>query len=747
MRAAERVCRRLLPAVVVGLLCCSGGLGQVTGEEVRRAVRDGVRVVKAAQNADGTWPEHHRAGGETCLATLALLQAGEPVDSPSIRAALQRIRRLPDRHTYVVSLKIMVLTQVGPEEYQQEIRAAARWLVDAQNRSGLWNYTELGDRFDHSNSQFALLGLHAAGQAGVEIPRDVWSKAHQKVVNTQNDDGGWTYQARGASYGSMTAAGVADLFILGNELHQTRNRKFRPGVEPCCDKARVNRSVERGLRWLGRNFRPGVNPPHGSDYVYYWLYSVERCGILSGQRYFGEHDWYREGAAYLVRRQRANGSWNENLVDTCFALLFLAKGHRSLLIQKLRWSEDDDAWSPNRNDAAHLVAYIGDKLGGPVAWQEVSFDAPLEDWLAAPLLYFQGDHFPEWDANQRAKLRAYVEQGGTILAEATCGRDAFRAGFEQFVRETFPESPLRELGPDHPLYRLEYPIEPYPAEGSQPYALMGIDFACRVGVIFSPRDISCAWEVATVPAFSERAFRLGTNIAAYAVGRRPLRDRLDSIVLPRVNQAAPGLPGQDAFRLAQIVYEGDWRPFPLALVHLAEFLRQELAFDVVTQYRQLRLTDEDLYQNPVLFLAGHYPFELSVAERDALAGHLRRGGFLVADACCGGDAFDRSFRALIKQVFPDRTLERLPLDHPIYAGEPGFEITAVRFSPDVERERPGLRTPELWGLRLEGRLVTVYSPYSLSCGLSGPAFEGCWGLASEDARRLAANIVLYALTR
>ena len=36
--------------------------------------------------------------------------------------------------------------------------------------------------------------------------------------------------------------------------------------------------------------------------------------------------------------------------------------------------------------------------------------------------------------------------------------------------------------------------------------------------------------------------------------------------------------------------------------------------------------------------------------------------------------------------------------------------------------------------------------FALGCGLESQEFDGCWGLASEDARRLAANIVLYALT-
>ena len=726
-------------AVSLGLLLLAAApaAADVAGEQVQRAIRLGVEAIRTQKGADGTWTERQQPGGVTCLATLALLQAGERPDSDAVAAALDHVRRLADQHVYTTALKVMALARADAQRYKPEITASAQWLVSAQNTSGLWNYTPAGERFDHSNSQFALLGLHTAAQAGVAVPDTVWQRALRAVVQTQSDDGGWSYQARGPSYGSMTAAGVADLIILGNTLHQGQERGFQNGAAPNCGKYRASRPLVKGLQWLGRNFQAQSNPQRGNLHVYYWLYAAERCGILSGQRLYGSHDWYREGAEFLVRAQGAGGLWNGDVVETCFAVLFLAKGRQSLLVQKLQWS-DDDAWDPDRHDLENLLSSIGDKLGEPVAWQSVRLDAPLEDWLAAPLLYIQGHTFPQLSDQQRAKLRAFVEQGGTLLAEACCGQAEFRAGFERFTAATFPESPLHVLGKDHAVYRLLHKLEPS--------GLKGVDLGCRTSVIYSPKDLSCLWEQASVPALSAEAFQLGANIAAYAVGRRPLRDRLDAIVLPKSAETRPGPPPQDAFRLAQVVYDGDWRPFPVALVRLAEYLRDELDFDVVTQYRTLRLTDQDLHACPVLYLAGHYEFELSEPERAALAEHLRRGGFLIADACCGTDPFGGAVQRLLERMFPDATLERLPADHPILVGQPGFDARRVRYSADVSRAKPALDDAELWGLRIEGRLALVYSPYSLGCGLSGPAFDGCWGLASEDAKRLAANIVLYALT-
>lgn len=742
--------RCLLIATALTLLLALSGVVRaagVTGDEVNRATRSGVRAIRAAQVEPGRWPDRNQAGGTTCLAVLALVQAGERLDSTAVSAGLKRIRQLPNKEVYTTALKVMVLAKTDPKRYRSEISAAADFLIKAQNRSGLWSYRPIsGSGFDHSNSQFALLGLHAAAQAGTKIPARVWKRARQTVIRTQNDDGGWAYRASGGSYGSMTAAGVADLLIVGDQIQRGQERGFRGGAAPNCGKYRASKPLAAGLDWLGRQFRPDGNPHGNRMYTYYWLYAVERCGILSGRRTFGPHDWYRTGAAHLVWAQSFDGTWNGSFVDTCFAVLFLSKGHKSLLIQKLQWSADDE-WNPDRRAVAHLIAFIGDKLDEPVAWQVVQFDAPLEDWLAAPILYMQGHTFPEWDAGQRAKLRKFVEQGGTLLAEACCSREAFRTGFERFAAQAFPDAPLHPLGPEHAVYRVLYEIRPFNRRGKfDAYDLRGIDLGCRTSVIYSPHDLSCLWEQADIAVFSEEAFKLGTNIAAYAVGRRPLRDRLDTVVVPEQTDEEPGPPPQDAFRLAQVVYEGDWRPFPLALVNLAEFLRVELNFDVVSQYRQVRLSDAALYTSPILYLAGHYEFELSDAERTALAAHLRRGGLLLADACCGTQPFDESFRRLMQQVLPEQRLERLPADHPIFIGAPGFDVTTVDYSLDVMRAAPRLRRPELWGVELDGRLAVVYSPYSLGCGLNGPAFDGCWGLASEDAHRLTANIILYALT-
>ena len=65
----------------------------------------------------------------------------------------------------------------------------------------------------------------------------------------------------------------------------------------------------------------------------YHLYALERAGDLTGDSLAG-HDWYREGAAYLLGTQRDDGSWDDGsdtpVPGTCFALLFLGRATKGL---------------------------------------------------------------------------------------------------------------------------------------------------------------------------------------------------------------------------------------------------------------------------------------------------------------------------------------------------------------------------------------------------------------------------------
>jgi hypothetical protein len=514
---------------------------------------------------------------------------------------------------------------------------------------------------------------------------------------------------------------------------------YKDGSADRCGRYATSRPLAAGLDWLAKNYDVRRNPNHHS-YHFYWLYGVERAGMLSGLKYFGPHDWYREGAAYLVARQAGNGSWNGSVIDTAFGLLFLAKGRRPVIMNKLKWS-DDNQWNLDRHDCENLVAFLGDKLGERVSWQIVPKNAEVEEWLDAPILYFNGHRFPEFRDADVVKLQRFVEGGGLLYIEACCSKAAFVEGFEKFARRAFPDSPLRDLDASHPVWNAMFALKP------GRFSLKGIDVGCRTSIIFAPVDLSCLWEQVE-HELSEEAYQIGANIAAYATGREPLRDKLAVVRLPEKREPGESaVPPTAALRFAHLAHTGDWRPDPHALEHLAELLTEKAGVDVVTQAVPLRPDDTRLRAHPISYLTGHHAFEMKDGEIQALRDYLDRGGFLFADACCGRDKFDASFRTLTTKLYPESALKRIPGDHAIIAGKPGYDLSRVSYRPTLAAEQPNLKQVMLEGIEHEGRLVVVYSKYGFTCGLEDHQCYSCRGLAPDDARRLAVNIVLYALSR
>jgi hypothetical protein len=179
---------------------------------------------------------------------------------------------------------------------------------------------------DNSNTQFAVLGVWAAGRHGVPVERALAVAARRFRV-TQAPGGSWGYRHPGpADRPAMTAAGLLGLAV-GHALRDG------PG------RARPDPAVEAGLAALARHLGkppalPGRPPasPGGSGVNLYLLWSVQRVGLLYGRPTIGATQWYGWGARALLARQQASGAWATGgyngatpVVDTSLALLFLRR--------------------------------------------------------------------------------------------------------------------------------------------------------------------------------------------------------------------------------------------------------------------------------------------------------------------------------------------------------------------------------------------------------------------------------------
>ena len=331
----------------------------VLDKDINASIDAGVAQIKSRQDAGGFWKycccglqknDGHN-NGTTALCVYTLLKCDVPVRDKSVVLGLDWLlnQTLPN-HTYTVGLQAMAFaesiemltpppkskTKIPPDDlaslnkYLPRLRDCVTWLVEAQthgNRggyeSGDWDYAKpAATNMDNSNTQFAILGLRAAQNAGVPAPAASWVRSLNHWSADENKDGSWPYRRDknnpnpGGSR-SMTAAGLyctlvakATLRHKAPELLATEE-PFRKGLE----YFKKNNPVYE----FGRTRHPGhVLSP------YYDLYSLERAMMISKTEKIGDRDWYRDGAAFILANQGPDGEWIDT-TDTCFALLFLKK--------------------------------------------------------------------------------------------------------------------------------------------------------------------------------------------------------------------------------------------------------------------------------------------------------------------------------------------------------------------------------------------------------------------------------------
>ncbi|MGD9636862.1 MAG: DUF4159 domain-containing protein, partial [Pirellulales bacterium] len=414
----------------------------VTAEDVRAAIESAVRFLKSRQLKDGTWPDQpHYDGGLTPLATLALLHAGCLPQDTYVSKALELLRTWTPRSTYATSLQTMVFCLAEPERDMPLVMRNAKWLQERQwqkgEQIGMWSISPHGsvDHTDNSMTHFAMLALYEAERLGIRVRPTVWQLALDHWRNTQNADGSWGWGPKYTGTGSMTCAGIAAITIAAGRL-EGADAVVRGDDVIGCGVQQNDPSLDRAFDWLVRHFSIARNP--GVEFWHsYYLYALERAGRMTARRFIGAHDWYREGARMLVSSQDFSGAWppdvefqkveDEN-VSTSFSLMFLAKGRWPVVMAHLEHRPEDD-WNRHRSALTNLVSHVEESWGRNLTHQIVNLEhATVEDLLESPVLFLNGRSAPQLTAEEKKKLRMYVDRGGFLFAERCCGGTGFDAG-------------------------------------------------------------------------------------------------------------------------------------------------------------------------------------------------------------------------------------------------------------------------------------------------------------------------------
>lgn len=322
--------------------------------------------LKSRQKADGSWSSE-KGPGITGIAATALLRARRATPAePAIVRALAYLEGFISPQSgglaegpnsnYVTAIALMAFNQANVGgKYDAQIKAGQAYLKTLQWDEGekkgaddpFYGGAGYGGRSrpDLSNTSFFMEALRDTG-----LPADdpnlqkalVFVSRCQNLKGEFNDqpwagkvnDGGFVYSAAAGgvsmtvpdkdangglrSYGSMTYAGLKSMIYAG--------------LKP--DDPRVKAASD----YIAKHYSLEENPGMGQAGLFYYYQTFAKALGLIGRPTFTDaegksHDWKRELAAALAKRQAPDGSWvnpadrfmegDPNLV-TSYGLLALA---------------------------------------------------------------------------------------------------------------------------------------------------------------------------------------------------------------------------------------------------------------------------------------------------------------------------------------------------------------------------------------------------------------------------------------
>ncbi|MGC8559371.1 MAG: DUF4159 domain-containing protein [Phycisphaerae bacterium] len=712
----------------------------LTRAEIISTIHKAVNYLRRTSKPGSFWeysaPNNWAYGGPTALATYALLQAGLATgdsslspDSSFMRPAVKFLVKLHPRGTYVAGLQLAALTSepISIPGYYPAIHRAADFLIDSEHNNGAYDYYWSGkkphepipSRWDNSNTQYGVLGVWCAEAGGyIYPPISYWRMAEKHWRKCQNPDGGWCYQSGGASTRSMTAAGLATLYITDQYLHPEVLNVLKP-----------NSAVKRGLAWLSKHIRTRGN--------LYYLYGLERVGLASGLRYIGGYNWYRMGARIILKTQSKPGEWDagvvgaaNHVIPTAYALLFLSRGLNPVIFNKLSYP---GYWNLRPHDDQNITTWIGNTLEENLNWGVADIHSNPHHWLNAPILLITGDRAVTFNSRQIARLRRYVQGGGIIFSVTENDSRAFEESMHKIAAEVFPGRAMAAVPFSSSLYQIQYEIS------SRQFPLLGVRNSVRWLWIQCPVDLSAAWQ--TMATVTEAGcFELAENIDLYATGEQKPVTHLYFDHPWRKKK--PGYELQAAF--IHIGEPGETREPPDA-VPIKSLCRFALHHGVKITYSLARYADLPVpTRTPVSYIMVSAGGKLSAATRRAVAHYIRGGGCVIMEDTKGSPLEYHHLRRMLAREFPSHPLQRMDQSILRMAVAPEVPIRHLQYTSFWTRYHGPSEQAPVYVMRLDHRIAAIITTVNLSEQWTGQNYWTINGLAASSARKAALDLLILA---
>lgn len=705
---------------------------QVTHEQVSNAVSRLKSYFYRNQDAkNGHWEADFagtvHAGGETALAVLSLLVAGDSPQNPPLAKAIDWLGAVDMKSTYAVALRSHVWSKLS-DNYLALLRKDVEWLLaaNAHHGLGLFDYQNHSTRrIDHSVTQFGTLGLWEAAKRGVQISPHIWQRLRDHFLRSQHANGGWDYSNTAAAYGSMTAAGLTVLFVCRSELEES-------------EKATVatNNAINRGMTWLDRRFDGPSNVP-GKGWPYYYLVSIERVALAGGIRLLNGQDWYVEGARFMIDNQvtdahRADfGRVGISGWQSAMALMFLARGLDITCISKL--AVPDTNWNHDPTDVSRLTTRISRAIERRVNWQVISIDSPPESWLDAPVLYMRSPQAVTLSPSRLNNLKRYLELGGMLVATPVRVAPTFGSSVRQMSQLLFPRFSLRAMERDHMLFRSLHHLD-----ASTSKQFYGLSNGVRELIILSEQDWTGSKRLKANESTDEPG-RIATNLFSYVTNRGQGGRRLESAYEHRADHEVAR-----EITIARGRYDGEWLPEPAGWEQVANRLFNKSRIDLRVIDVELIAAAYDLGGPTLLHLTGIKAVSLEPSELAAIERFGRRGGTVLVETVAGRGDFARSVEQQLAERLRTAAVPLDPNSKFLSGGgiDGTYDVRRVKYRRLTAAKISPQRRPRLAAFHFDGQPAIIVSREDLTLGMLGLRHEHVLGYEVDSARNLATNLAI-----
>lgn len=207
-------------------------------------------------------------------------------------------------------------------------------------------------------------------------------------------------------------------------------------------------------------------------------------------------------------------------IMSCFFLFVLQSNVLAQEVAILKYNGGGD-WYANPTAIPNLIRFCNATIGTRLSDRPSTVEVGDSAIFQYPFLHMTGHGNVVFSPEELKNLRTYLQSGGFLHIDDNYGMKPY---ITKQLNLLFPDTPLEEIGADHPIFSQEYRFSEglpkiHEHDGERPQAL-GIFHEQRLVLLFTlESDLGDGWEDPAVhndpEEVRQKALKMGANIISY----------------------------------------------------------------------------------------------------------------------------------------------------------------------------------------------------------------------------------------